>query len=293
MYRVLYHSHDLDGKCSGAIVKKYLLEKGIEDNEIDMIPFDYGYKFPYDKINKTDTIYIVDISVNPFNEMVEILEKYNIVWVDHHKTVLDKVNLNHVKYTGKLSTEESACELCWKYFFKNEPSTLIKLLGTYDIFKNAGDDFWNEIVSPFQYGMRSYSNDCSTNYKFWEIILNQNEEDEDKFIKNTIKIGNGILSYIKKENNSICNRNSFEAKFHGLNAICCNTNMHSSLFFSSLQNLNDYDIMLAYEYNNSNKIKVSLFTTKDYIDVSKLAGKYGGGGHKKAGGFMTDNLVLK
>jgi nanoRNase/pAp phosphatase (c-di-AMP/oligoRNAs hydrolase) len=42
-------------------------------------------------------------------------------------------------------------------------------------------------------------------------------------------------------------------------------------------------------YFAKNKWVVSLYTTKD-IDVSEIAKKYGGGGHKQAAGFTCDKL---
>ena len=40
-------------------------------------------------------------------------------------------------------------------------------------------------------------------------------------------------------------------------------------------------------------IKGSLRTTKNDVDVSKIAAKYGGGGHKKASGFMTQGKIVQ
>ena len=47
--------------------------------------------------------------------------------------------------------------------------------------------------------------------------------------------------------------------------------------------------MIVFVYNGD-KWKVSLYTKKDDIDVSIIAQKYGGGGHKKASGFRCDKL---
>ena len=50
---------------------------------------------------------------------------------------------------------------------------------------------------------------------------------------------------------------------------------------------------MAFKYDG--KIKkwvVSLYTTKINIDVSKIAKLYGGGGHKGAAGFVSDDINL-
>lgn len=61
--KAFYHSADLDGHCSGAIVK--LMHK-----DCTMIPIDYGDKFPYESIQKDEFIFMVDFSLQPFDRMI-------------------------------------------------------------------------------------------------------------------------------------------------------------------------------------------------------------------------------
>ena len=49
--------------------------------------------------------------------------------------------------------------------------------------------------------------------------------------------------------------------------------------------------MSVFSYDG-HKYTVSVYTEKD-IDVSKIAVKHGGGGHKKAAGFICENLPYK
>jgi nanoRNase/pAp phosphatase (c-di-AMP/oligoRNAs hydrolase) len=46
--------------------------------------------------------------------------------------------------------------------------------------------------------------------------------------------------------------------------------------------------MVSYEHTKDKKWRVSLYSDK--VDVSALAKKFSGGGHKGASGFITDNL---
>jgi phosphoesterase RecJ-like protein len=43
---------------------------------------------------------------------------------------------------------------------------------------------------------------------------------------------------------------------------------------------------------DDNKIKASLRTAHNDIDVAKLAQQYGGGGHKKAAGFTVRGILI-
>jgi len=51
--KCFYHSSDLDGHCSGAIVKQ-------EYADCEMIGIDYGNKFPWDSIEIRETVFMVD-----------------------------------------------------------------------------------------------------------------------------------------------------------------------------------------------------------------------------------------
>jgi nanoRNase/pAp phosphatase (c-di-AMP/oligoRNAs hydrolase) len=51
----------------------------------------------------------------------------------------------------------------------------------------------------------------------------------------------------------------------------------------------DYDIMMPFVFDGK-RWTVSLYTKKKDIDVSELAKKHGGGGHRQAAGFQCDQL---
>ena len=48
--------------------------------------------------------------------------------------------------------------------------------------------------------------------------------------------------------------------------------------------------MCNFVYTADNKWYVSLYTSKEDVDVSKVALSFGGGGHKGAAGFKCDTL---
>src|SRR6478752_505357 len=108
----IYHSRDLDGYCSGAIVKyKYPNAK--------LIGFDYGQKLPMDEIPSGEPIIMVDVSL-PMHEMEELSKHsgYNMTWIDHHiSAISDYKNHDHFGITAVLENGISACEGAWKYLF--------------------------------------------------------------------------------------------------------------------------------------------------------------------------------
>ena len=78
--------------------------------------------------------------------------------------------------------------------------------------------------------------------------------------------------------------NSYKVVFEGYDSLCCNTAQLQGDFWKSL-NLDERqgcDIFITYVYDGG-KYKVRLESFN--VDVSKLAEKYGGGGHRGAAGF--------
>ncbi len=60
-----------------------------------------------------------------------------------------------------------------------------------------------------------------------------------------------------------------------------------------LSMIKDVDFILVLTQEDKNKIKGSLRTTKDNVNVAKLAQALGGGGHAKAAGFVINGQLVK
>lgn len=85
-------------------------------------------------------------------------------------------------------------------------------------------------------------------------------------------------------------KKAFYREFEGYRAIVINkANTNSQIFDSA--DKDSFDIMMTCSYNG--KIwTYSIYTEKENIDVSKIAEKYGGGGHKKASAFRTERFLF-
>ena len=77
--------------------------------------------------------------------------------------------------------------------------------------------------------------------------------------------------------------------FAGLRAICLNTNLMNTQTFQSIWDPKKWDIMIPFNYSGKTNLwTVSLYTTHSHIDCSCIAKERGGGGHKKAAGFIVN-----
>lgn len=287
----IYHSKDLDGYCSGAIMRhKY--------PDIKLIGMDYGQP-PFANPNHEEVI-ICDMSF-PMEIMEQISKEANgkLLWIDHHISAINDFN----KYCeGKepfceavLDTKHAACELAWLRLFPDKDMPpVVEFLGVYDTWRTDHKvNYWDFVIMPFQYGMRQI---CSTPETFPMNLFSvyyyiAGGDSSASPINVILRRGEIILDYQKQQNEKACKFCAFETEFEGLRAICLNSGGANSQLFASVYDESKHDIMIPFVFTGKGWT-YSLYTTKENIDCSVLAKKYGGGGHKKAAGFKTDKLLF-
>ena len=273
--KCFFHRSDLDGVCSAAIVK-------YKHPECECIGVDYGDDFErvLSTIEMEEVIFVVDFSFD-MEIMTSLSTEYNLHWIDHHKTAIKKCEGLDIKGLRKIG--KAGCELTWEYLFpEKEMSKIIKLLGRYDIWDDSNKEYWNNEILPFQYGMRLKN--YNVNNIVWGLIFNTDTWRMSEIIDQ----GKVCLQYQKQLNEKAC-QNSFEIEFKGYKAICVNSQGFNSQVFDSVYDESKHDMMLCFAYTGKNW-KVSLYSTKEDIDVSEIAKEMGGGGHKGAAGFIVDDI---
>jgi len=265
-----YHKADMDGKCSGAIIK-YIY------SNVKLIPFNYGYDIDWSLIDKDTLVIMTDISV-PKEDMLRLKkESGQFIWIDHH---ISKINeLKDIKFDGLQVNGIAACVLTWNFFMNdNNQPIAVRLLGDYDVWN------LNQKVLHMQYGIRQY--DCDPeNRIFWKDVF------ENNLTKEIIEKGKIIYKYITKTYKQEINSIGFITELCEYKVLAANKSHVSSLFFEDHPEVNNVDILMTFSWNGKSW-KVSMYTEKDNIDVSKICYKFGGGGHKKAAGFTCDYLPV-
>lgn len=286
----IYHSKDLDGYCSGAIVKrKYPHAK--------MVGYDYGQPLEIEVTG--EPIIMVDVSV-PMGMMMKLseLSNHQLTWIDHHASAIKDYNEYIEKYsqgnkeavkvfcTAILQDGISACEGAWQFLFPKEPMpTAVKLLGEYDTWRNKDKDRWDNAIMPFQYGMRAF---CQSPETFPHQLFDWYDIVTDNPVYNIIHDGKLILDYQKTQNERAC-KSAFEITFEGLRAITLNNGGANSQVFESVYDESKHDVMIPFFFTGK-YWTFSLYTTKPEVDCSIIAKSKGGGGHKKAAGFQLKDL---
>lgn len=294
-----YHSADLDGHCSGAIVKQHA-------PDCEMVGFNYGDEFPWEKIERGMICYMVDLSL-PMEDMERLRDMTQFVWIDHHQTAIDdyedyfKPNARSVldgrgSIMGLRQVGKAACELCWEYFYQqgcyeHHPlpvPTPVYLAGRYDVWDHSA----HRHVLTFHYGVKNYCTNPA-NTPFWEELLFNDSEFGPDLYNEIIGAGEVIERYQSLEDETYVKARAFQFEWAGLRWLAVNKMFCGSKVFDSIIDWNKWDAVMCFGMkmpatkDKDQQIVFSIYTERDDLPFSlgALAQKYGGGGHAKAAGF--------
>ena len=282
-HNIIYHEADLDGWCSGAIVKYALLKQGIQENDIHLHGHDY-HKGRVQADWLEGQVYIVDLSLE--DEDMQILtegSRFNPIWIDHHKS---RIN-DYQSFAGIRRIGDSASRLCWEYFFPgNAIPGLVYWVDRYDVWKKGHD--WDTVLA-MQQGLKLNLKDPSINFQTW----NEEIPSCSNFLSECLHQGKDILKYIKKEAEAYCKAAAFELEFEGYTFIAVNRLHINSEFLRSVAKPHHHGLM-AFGYTG--KVwKFSIYENDLYenkVDMSAIAKNWDGGGHAGAAGFTVEDLDM-
>lgn len=311
MIHCFYHSADLDGHCSGAIVK-YRFPEAV------MHPINYGDEFPWEEIKPEDEVYMVDFALQPFEDMSKIWDKgATLIWIDHHKSAIDSYYkwyhnpgvdaLDYMKFEGERDITKAACELTWEYLFPDKPVPLaVKLLSLYDSWTYQGHEL-EDMVLPFQMRMRMEELDP----KDWAGLVEKGGTGpkwHNLFMWDDlvywVREGRLLLRYDEANKAKYAQTYAFETIIvvedsphttvpSMYNCIAVNLGQTNSKVFDSVWDESKYDLMITFVRRKDKLWNVSLYSTKPEIDCGKIAKSFGGGGHKGAAGFQCKELPFE
>lgn len=291
--KILYHN-DMDGKCAAHVVLS--LDHRAEAGTCT-IPMNYGLEVPFEHIGKDELVYIVDFSIEPadMSKLLKITE--NVIWIDHHKTAIEKykdflwVDSGMAERTGSESDIPgvraawgAGCELTYAYLDAlNRDITLNKaIVGTPEYVYLVGDrDTWT-----FKHGDR-------TRHFFSGLQIEDTEPNSNiswAFIRSNIDhiVGNGkiIQRYKDKTQQDFTRERGFWVNFAGHRCYAVNGGRGSEPFEAVVP---EAAVWISFSYMPGAYWMVSLYSDK--VDVSEIAKRYQyngtrGGGHKGASGFQ-------
>jgi len=302
---VIYHSADYDGIFCREIAHKFI-------PNAELIGWDYGQ--PKIPVPLEGLIYILDLSPEcldaPYGKLLpSILDR--VIWIDHHKTAIEKFP-NTIR--GYRIDGVAACRLTWLYFGaalrfieqtvgdpdwawfqanypfptkevfihrKLDEPLAIRLAGEYDVWDHRGDGDLE-----FQFGLDT---EIDKNPEMFKWLLG---DENGIYAKQIIAQGSCAMECYRRRDSEIVKSRSFIVNFEGFKFLALNTARCNSNSFAG-RDLPEtgHDGLMGFWFNGS-KWTVSLYhaSHRRDIDLSQIAVKHGGGGHRGACGFMCDKL---
>lgn len=280
--RIGYHGGCNDGTMAAAIGRKALGEI------VQLIPLykrdTWDVELTEDLVPNT-TLMIVDFSydIDIVDKLLSVCERNGckLIILDHHITAQE--NLKNYEF-AYFDMDRSGAGLAWDYFFNTERPWIVNAIEARDIWKFERVEGSEEFMKVFSYLVNrnvdtyhNYLNDVSLVEKFKEKVEPSMEV-----------INRLINSYVK--------RAQIYEDVNGKKFACCQAIDFVSDIGNRLVTTLEVDYSATYYYNEHRKLWfVSLRSTEQGADVSKIATKFGGGGHICASGFSIsyDKQILE
>jgi uncharacterized protein len=309
---VLHHDADFDGLLSKEVCAHFM-------PEAVCFGWDYGRELPKAKWETYDQIYIVDLSNDELMSRADLRSK--IIWIDHHKSAIEKWDeADPPHFPGYRIDGVAACRLAWQWFNHNPPQLVgdmnvdlpdkqmfvDRVLGEPMLLRMAGEyDVWDsrpivdgEQAVPgmsrsklaLQSGLRQLDDEE------WRILIRDCFADPANEVANHLRfvldIGQRALKAKEKAEAGIVTKYSHDVRFEGLTFLCCNSASFNSQFFTAAIK-SHHDALMGWRYDGqASRYTVSLYHAPghEHHDLSQIAVKYGGGGHRGACGFTCESL---
>lgn len=278
---IIYH-----GRCSdgfGSALASYIYFKnvdsvgknGINKNGVKVEYFAAGFnKPPPDVTNRNVLICDFSYKFDVLTKMISVAKKLAVI--DHHKTAEAELKLLSDKYKI-FRMDHSGAYLTWKYFF---PDQDVPLLVKYI----EDNDIWIKKM-PYTKEVTSYIFSLPFEFEEYAKLL-----DDDYIEKNVIPVSLGMgkqnTHYIDQSlqfstQKFIKMGDSYYFYVH-LNTTVLKSEIGNQIF-AKYPNA-DFSAVYSIKDNNAS---FSLRSTNDRADVSAIALKFGGGGHRNASGLTT------
>lgn len=290
MYKLLSHT-DLDGVGCGVLAKLAFGDRiKIRYNSIASLNREVEWFLENEERNTH--LFITDLSVNEENE--KRLEEFyqtggKVQLLDHHKTALhfNEYEWGHVVVEDNEGSLASGTSLFYEYLIENEliqtsnaVDEFVELVRQYDTWeweKNNNQEahrlnalFFLISIDEFEEKMvnRLQNSDHFFFDEFEQKILDM---EEDK-----------VERYIRRKRRELV-QTSIDDYLAGI--------VYAESYHSELGNElgKEYPHLDYIAMLNMGGKRISLRTIHDHVDVSEVAGHYGGGGHAKAAGCSLTN----
>jgi oligoribonuclease NrnB/cAMP/cGMP phosphodiesterase (DHH superfamily) len=259
----IYHSNCSDGFSAAWVVRKAL------GKDVEFFPGVYQMPPPDVKGKK---VVVVDFSYKrPAMEKI-IADAAQVIHIDHHKTAIEDLESipESDKFVKYYDLNNSGAMLTWKYFFPTEkPPRLLEYVEDRDLWKFSLPNTREVIAGLFSY---EYT------FENWDRLMNNS-------ISPLMSDGAAIERKHFKDIRELINvlKKPLVVAGYKVNAVNLPYTMSSDAGHILCE---QGELFGCCYYDKKEGREFSLRSEGDF-DVSEIAKKYGGGGHKNAAGFRV------
>ena len=215
---------------------------------------------------KGKNVVVLDFSYDNSTTKRLMKEAKGFLIIDHHKTAI--VELHDVTCT-RFDMNHSGAMLAWNFFHPGkEAPRMIKFIEDRDLWK------WQ---IPYSKEFSAAFDMVPYDFEEFDKYL------DDSAVDNAQERGAYILAYSKTVISKIA-KQAAPRKMGGKDVLVVNSPHWMSEIGAALSPKCDFAVIWFYDHE-TRQVKVSLRAHHDDSDVSEVAKKYGGGGHRKAAGF--------
>lgn len=300
---VVYHKADFDGIFCREIARHFLGNEGV-----NYVGWDFGdepLNIPVDHHLMLDRVVVMDLPVAAVfgitfkdgwvcrgAEQLQPIDRWDVTWIDHHKSSIES---HPEEIPGYRIDGVAACRLAWQWFLRQQrkatgmitvlPDKLeftqrrvqepwaVRLAGEYDIW-----DRRDPHAAIFQFGLASVTD------LPWAELLSDRDVDTSTMLQ-LLQNGRLIQAYQQQYDAGVVLARSFTIEWEGLHFLVLNTAKCNSLTFTAAIT-SEHDALMGFFFNG-NKWVFSMYHAPGHEqhDLSSIAARYGGGGHRGACGF--------
>lgn len=265
------------GSCLALYNALVKLGKNVVVVQDDDVPEIYRFLKNSDRIVKPECNYDLDLVITldcgdtgRFGKSAKYLENNKIINIDHHIS-----NTNFGLYNIIDTNASATAELVYELINKLEIT----------LDRDICECIYTGIVTDT--GQFQYSNTTSATHRIVAELINNGVEPakvykdiyQNNSISKTKLIGEALNSIELYYNNKIASITLRKELFEQLGA----KDEDSDGIINYARDIKGVEVALLFREIEDGKIKIS-FRSKDFINVNKIAQKFGGGGHKKAAG---------
>lgn len=253
---VIYHGGCRDGFCAAWVARLAL-------GDAEFLAAQYG-DLPPDVFKRN--VYVLDFSYSRALMDDMAARATSLLVLDHHKTA--EAALSGAPY-ARFDMNRSGAGMTWDHFFPGEPRHwLVDYVEDRDLWR------WK---LPHSRDVSGYLSAIDSTFEAFDSAS----------LGDAKLVGGYLTKAIDKYVDTV-SRNAPLVSFEGHAVPCVNTTHAVSELLGKLAEAHPFAI--GWFRSNEGKFIYSLRSRGDF-DVSELAKRYGGGGHKNAAGFQSTTLL--